>query len=74
MKESQKEIAKPIQICLCVQLYTAFGALGGGLSLYLGVAIILLFEIVELGYDLVVNLWRHKRAESKSKMSSKSRD
>ena len=34
-------------------------ALGGGLSLFLGVALILLFEIVELGYDVFMAVWKH---------------
>ncbi len=45
--------------------------MGGGLSLYLGVAIILLFELVELGYDLVVNLWRNKGMETKGRSGGK---
>ncbi len=33
-------------------------SVGGALSLYLGVAIILLFELIELGTELVINAWR----------------
>ena len=35
------------------QLQSLFGALGGGLSLYLGVAVVMLFELIELLIDLV---------------------
>jgi len=34
-------------------LQSLFGALGGGLSLYLGVAVVMLFELIELLIDLV---------------------
>ena len=37
---------------LSVQLQSLFGALGGGLSLYLGVAVVMLFEVIELLIDL----------------------
>ncbi len=33
-------------------------SLGGALSLYLGVAIILLFELIELGVQITLNIWR----------------
>ncbi len=33
---------------------SAFAALGGSLSLYLGIAIIMCFELLELGYEIVV--------------------
>jgi len=35
-------------------------SLGGALSLYLGVAIIMVFELVELAVDLVLNVWNYK--------------
>ena len=35
-----------------LQLQSLFGALGGGLSLYLGVAVVMLFEVIELLIDL----------------------
>ncbi len=38
---------------------TIMASIGGGLSLYLGVAIILLFELFELGYDIFVGVWKH---------------
>ena len=37
---------------LSVQLQSLFGALGGGLSLYLGCAVVMLFEVIELLIDL----------------------
>ena len=37
---------------LSLQLQSLFGALGGGLSLYLGVAVVMLFEVIELLIDL----------------------
>ncbi len=45
---------------------TFTAALGGGLSLYLGVALILLFEIVELGYDVFIAVWNHINKSSRS--------
>ena len=40
-----------------MQLRTLFGSLGGALSLYLGCAVIMLFELLELAIDILVNLW-----------------
>ena len=40
-----------------MQLRTLFGSLGGALSLYLGCAVIMLFELLELGIDILANLW-----------------
>ena len=37
-----------------LQLQSLFGALGGGLSLYLGVAVVMLFEVIELLIDLAL--------------------
>ena len=37
------------------------GSLGGALSLYLGCALVMIFELLELGIDIGLNLWRHKR-------------
>lgn len=31
--------------------------MGGALSLYLGIAIVMCFEILELGVDIVLNVW-----------------
>ena len=39
-----------------------FGSLGGALSLYLGVAVVMIFELVELIIDIGLNLWRKKMA------------
>ena len=36
------------------QLQSLFGALGGGLSLYLGCAVVMIFEVIELLVDLVL--------------------
>ena len=36
------------------QIQTFFGALGGGLSLYLGCAVVMIFEVIELLVDLVL--------------------
>ena len=33
-------------------------ALGGAFSLYLGIAIILLFELIELAVQIIFKLWR----------------
>ena len=33
--------------------------LGGALSLYLGIAIIMCFELLELTFDLFINVWNH---------------
>ncbi len=44
---------------------SAFAALGGGLSLYLGVAIILVFEILELAYDIWLACWKHSAKTSR---------
>jgi len=35
-------------------LQSLFGALGGGLSLYLGCAVVMIFEVIELLVDLVL--------------------
>ena len=34
-------------------------SLGGALSLYLGIAIIMCVELLELIFDLIINVWRH---------------
>ncbi len=34
-------------------------SLGGALSLYLGMAVVLLFEVLELILDLAINTWRY---------------
>ena len=38
-----------------------FAGLGGALSLYLGMAIIMIFELLELFYDLFINIWNSGR-------------
>lgn len=38
---------------------TLMAALGGSLSLYLGVAIIMCFELIELAADVCLAVWRH---------------
>ena len=37
-----------------------FAALGGALSFYLGIAIVLFFEIIELGAMITQNIWSGK--------------
>ena len=34
-------------------------SLGGALSLYLGIAIIMCVELLELIFDLIINVWCH---------------
>jgi hypothetical protein len=34
-------------------------SLGGALSLYLGISVSMLFEVVEFGVDLVIGVFRH---------------
>ena len=41
-------------------------SLGGALSLYLGMAVVLLFEVLELLLDLVLNAWRHLNGGEKA--------
>ncbi len=43
-----------------------FAGLGGALSLYLGVAIIMIFELLELLFDLFVNVWRNTTDKNRS--------
>ena len=43
------------------------GNIGGALSLYLGIAIIMAFELVELFWDLIVNIFKYC-AKSKDKV------
>ncbi len=47
------------------QTDSSLGALGGALSLFLGVALIMLFEMAELAYDVAANCWRHVKARGK---------
>ena len=42
-----------------------FAALGGALSFYLGVAIVIFFELFELGASIVGNIWRGKTGDPK---------
>ena len=37
-----------------------FGSLGGALSLYLGIAVVMIFEVIELIIDSVLNLLKKK--------------
>ncbi len=39
---------------------SAFAALGGSLSLYLGIAIIMCFELLELGYDITAAILKSR--------------
>lgn len=36
-----------------------FAALGGALSFYIGLAIFIVFELLEFFYDVFINVWRH---------------
>ena len=47
------------------------GSLGGALSLYLGCALVMLFELLELGIDIGLNLWRHKRGHKEKQGTEK---
>ena len=47
------------------------GSLGGALSLYLGCALIMIFELVELVIDIGLNLWRKKRGQKDRKATLK---
>lgn len=40
-------------------------ALGGALSLYLGVAIILIFELFEMAAKIFMNVWKYLTAPTK---------
>ncbi len=40
-------------------------ALGGALSLYLGISVGMFFEVIEVGIDLVLNCWRFATGEMK---------
>eukprot|EP00090_Calanus_glacialis_P004580 TRINITY_DN13435_c1_g1_i1.p1 TRINITY_DN13435_c1_g1~~TRINITY_DN13435_c1_g1_i1.p1 ORF type:complete len:302 (-),score=83.60 TRINITY_DN13435_c1_g1_i1:31-864(-) len=42
-------------------LQSLFGSLGGALSLYLGCAVVMLFELVELIIDIGMRLWRNQK-------------
>ena len=44
---------------LSFQSFTIFYALGGAMSFYLGIAVILFFEILELLAEIAINLWTH---------------
>ena len=41
-------------VFLSAQAQSLFGALGGGLSLYLGCAVVMIFEVIELLIDLAL--------------------
>ena len=43
------------------QAKSLFGSLGGALSLYLGVAVVMLFELLELIIDIGLNLWKNNQ-------------
>ena len=40
------------------QLKGLFGSLGGALSLYLGCAVVMIFELAELIIDICIGLWK----------------
>ena len=44
-----------------IQPKSFFGSLGGALSLYLGIAVVMIFEILELIVDSVLNLFMKKK-------------
>ena len=44
-----------------MKLQSLFGSLGGALSLYLGCAVVMLFELVELIIDIGMRLWRNQK-------------
>jgi len=37
-------------------------ALGGSLGLFTGIAIIMIFEVLELTWDIIYNIWQYKNA------------
>ena len=41
-----------------VQLDGFFSGMGGSLSLYLGIAVTMVFEILEVAYDLILKFFR----------------
>ena len=43
------------------QLKGLFGSLGGALSLYLGCAVVMLFELAELVIDICIGLWKERQ-------------
>ena len=43
-----------------------FGSLGGALSLYLGCAVVMLFELVELVIDIGIGLWKSAKNRVKN--------
>ena len=54
------EVEKGVLFFIYLYLFQWQGllsGLGGALSLYMGIAIIMAFEVVELLVDLTVNLW-----------------
>ncbi len=58
-RATRKRLFFRILLNKCFQVASLFASLGGALSLYLGVAIIMCFELVELLYDVATNVWRH---------------
>ena len=50
---------------------TVLSSLGGALSLYLGVAIILLFELIEMGARIVMNACRGTGKAAKKRQEKK---
>jgi hypothetical protein len=42
-----------------------FAGVGGALSLYLGIAIVMGFELLELCYDLFIGIWTFYNATKK---------
>ena len=50
---------KPFDIYGAIfQASSLVSALGGAFSLYLGIAIILLFELIELSVQIILKAWR----------------
>jgi len=44
-----------------LQISTLLSSLGGALSLYLGMAVVLLFELIELFADIMLALFAEKK-------------
>jgi hypothetical protein len=47
----------PEEVFFCRQFNGLIAALGGALGLFTGIAIIMLFEILELAWDVGFNIW-----------------
>lgn len=46
-------------------------ALGGSLGLFTGIAIIMIFEILELTFDIFYNIWKNSNQPKEKGKSSK---